>query len=78
MKKRVYHVDVCVSQTNVRLYFSSARMRKVFCMMHPQIIIRSGRRPLLATADDLERTRMNIAYYTELKDFLVIWEAYTR
>lgn len=76
MKSRVYHVDVCVSQTNVRLYFSSARMRKVFCMMHPQIIIRSGRRPLLATTNDLERTRLNIAHYPELKDFLVIWEAY--
>lgn len=78
MKERVYHVDVRVSSTNVRLYFVSARMRKLFCLTHPQIVIRSGRRPLVATPDDLERTRLNMAYYPELKDFLVIWETFSK
>ena len=76
--RKVYHVVVTIDDTygklRVRLFFPSAQMRKQFCLMHRAICSHVGRRPLIATTDDLERTRMNLAFYAPLRDFVLIWD----
>lgn len=78
MKKHVYHVDVKVDTLSIRLYFPTAQVRKIFCLTHTGIVTKSGRRPLLATNDDLQRTRMNLEFYESLKDFVPVWDAFVR
>lgn len=70
--KKVYHVDVKIEDLTFRLYFPSAQMRKMFRLMHGDIVVRSGRRPLIATSSDLQRTRLNLAYYADLASFVPI------
>ena len=77
-KPKVYHVDVKIDNLVVRLYFPSAQMRKVFCLTHASVVIKSGRRPLIATDSDLQRTRLNIGYYSDLADFIPIWDAFVK
>jgi hypothetical protein len=81
MKKpeyKVYHVDVKIEGLTFRLYFPSAQMRKIFRMMNQQHVTHCGRRPLIATADDLVRTRLNLAFYEELKSFVPVWDAFVK
>ena len=73
--KKVYHADVKVEDLNIRLYFPTAQLRKMFCMMNAELEIRSGRRPLAMTMGDLNRTRMNLEFYSELRNFVPIWDA---
>ena len=77
MKKphKVYHVDVKIEGLTFRLYFPSAQMRKLFCAMYRQHVVHCGRRPLIATSDDLTRTRLNLAYYEVFKSFTPVWDA---
>lgn len=76
---KVYSVTVGVSDTygklNIRLLFPSARMRRQFCKTHRAVCVRIGRRPIIAVSGDLERTRMNIAHYEQLSDFIPVWDA---
>lgn len=81
MKKhefRVYHVDVKIEDLTFRLYFPSSQMRKIFRMMNHQYVAHCGRRPLIATVDDLVRTRLNLAFYKELSDFVPVWDAFVK
>lgn len=75
MKKLVYHVDINTVDGIVRLYFPSAQTRKLFCLTNRAIVAHCGRRPLLATKDDLSRARLNIERYT---DFILIWDAFVK
>ena len=78
MKESVYYLDARISSTIMRLYFPSAQTRKLFAVAYPQFVIKCGRRPLIATTDDLTRTRMNIAHYPEIQSFLVIWDTFVK
>ena len=75
MSIKVYYVDVQINDNfgkmNIRLYFPSASMRKQFVATHKDIIRHNGRRPLSGTVDDIYRTRLNLAFYSELRDFAV-------
>lgn len=79
---KVYHVVVAISDAHGKLrftlYFPSAQMRKQFCATHRAICAHVGRRPLIATTDDLARTRMNLAFYAPLRDFVLIWDQQTK
>lgn len=76
---KVYSVTVAIGDTygklNVRLLFPSARMRRQFCKTHRAMCICIGRRPIVAASGDLERTRMNLGYYDQLRDFIPLWDA---
>lgn len=76
--RKVYHVVVAISDAHGKLrftlYFPSAQLRKQFCASHRAICAHIGRRPIIATPDDLIRTRMNLAFYAQLKDFVLIWD----
>lgn len=75
---KVYHVVVEIIDTygklRIRLFFPSAALRQQFCATHRSICACIGRRPIAATHDDLVRTRMNLAFYTQLQDFVLIWD----
>ena len=78
MMSKVYHVDVSIDNMRIRLYFPTAQARKVFCLTHKSVVAKSGRRPLVATNDDLQRTRMNLAYYKDLADFVPVWDVFVK
>ncbi len=73
MTMNVYHVDVQINddfgKMSIRLYFPTPEMRKHFVTTHKSIVRHNGRRPLAGTADDIYRTRLNLAFYSELRDF---------
>ena len=70
---KVYYTDIQISdrfgKLNIRLYFPTPAMRKQFVATHKSIVRHNGRRPLTGTADDIGRTRLNLAFYPELRDF---------
>lgn len=76
--KKVYHVIVEINddygKMRLRLLFPSVSLRKTFCLTHRTIVSVVGRRPLIAAKGDLERTRMNIGFYAQLRDFVPIWD----
>ena len=78
MYSKVYHVDVLIADSfgnlNVRLYFPSAEMRRHFVATHKAIVRNSGRRPLDGTVDDINRTRLNLTFYSELRDFVYFFD----
>lgn len=77
--RKVYHVVVAIRDDygtlRIRLFFPTAQMRKCFCRSHREICVDIGRRPMLSTNDDLCRTRMNLNFYPQLRDFVSIWDS---
>lgn len=78
--KKVYHAIVVINdeygKLRLTLYFPTAQMRKLFCATHRDVCAYVGRKPLIAISGDLSRTRLNLAYYAQLQDFVEIWDAY--
>lgn len=78
---KVYHVVVAIrddyGKLMIRLFFPTPHLRKQFCKSHRDICVDIGRRPLIATAGDLRRTRMNLDFYLPLRDFIPIWDQQT-
>lgn len=77
---KVYHVVVAIGddfgKMSMPLFFPTADLRRQFCLTHADLCRRVGRRPLIATPGDLDRTRLNLAFYRGLEDFVPIWDAY--
>jgi len=75
-----YHVVVEIvddyGKLRFNLFFPSPQLRRLFCAMHPNECSHVGRRPLVATKSDLERTRMNLVHYPQFRDFIPFWDMF--
>lgn len=79
MNYRVYRVTVSIKdkygKLQIRLLFPTAALRKAFCETHRDLCVNVGRRSILATEYDLAKTRSNLDFYPQLRDFLLTWDS---